>query len=757
MRFFTFECIIQDSVNHIKRIFGRKSHKSSTSVSDQIAFTAASLIHTIFPQHIMDILLIDLITLSYDLSILAAVPQIIPNAASSKDRKSSSIELLMFVETINSIYPDSASPPYLCHVPTYESLNSLQCGILRIVFILLTIRHAKVTLGNQGSSFTEDVDHFSVICHSGEERFTCYRKSWLLDLIQHHGDLRDTILITLKQIITFQTKAIPSSSDMFCDLLLLNTKLTACNLLTLILPDFSKTADEYSHTVSIWGDICELVSFMVLTHMLQVQNMYVEAVDGMITSATESLLSQISTQLSTLLRDTIIIPLYPYKPGHNDMLKIRDRSVRILWDSLTHLFDLASRPFHFNLCKMVLRAIHCSLYVDVSSTRFTDENDKRKLLSSLNDLKIQARAYFISHGLISQLLSSVRHELGSLSIPILIEISQTVNIDSVYGMLTLDTYEDDFVREDPGNVKRQRLSSDVCAKGNEISAASVGQNLNQSSTPHHRRLFSSMSDPCCRSFVDTALRFAERLIDETSGLENSVNFESLQVLDLIAAIELNESLYPDSHSSTSSQILYKGLWKVMVYLQTEETQNSSLFGSQLGKRILQRIVSHYLRSSILQSHIGDVGDCHHFSRDSLLQALSDLAWKHLLIGTSFSDTQEDKNISTLRDENENFDYSVINALSPRHKDLITRYVNSYVQSCNGNCLALAVRLGMTHSTNLIRCTDRSCLCVLNCDYNTISSPRGNRECYLVSEYYLRSLDVFLVEDVISWSQRYADY
>ncbi len=151
---------MQDSVSHIKRIFGRKNAKSSPSVSDQIAFTAASLIRTIYPQHIIDAVIVDLITLLYDCSLLITVSQLTPIA--SKKKKSLSLELELFGVTNNITNPDtSTSSPYLILITTYESLLSLQCGILRMIFILLNIRRSKGTLGTQGNSFVEDIDQFN--------------------------------------------------------------------------------------------------------------------------------------------------------------------------------------------------------------------------------------------------------------------------------------------------------------------------------------------------------------------------------------------------------------------------------------------------------------------------------------------------------------------------------------------------------------------------------------------------------------------
>jgi hypothetical protein len=607
---------VQDSVNHIKRIFGRNNTKSSPSVSDQLAFTAASLIRTIYPQHIIDAVIVDLITLLYDCSILITVSELSPIAGSSKEKKSSSIELQLFGETNYITNPDTtSSSPYWFRIPTYESLLSLQCGILRIIFIVLNVRRTKGTLGAQGNSFVEEIDQFSVTSHSGEERFVCYKTSWLLDLIQYHGDFRATLVMTLKQIIASRVKATLSSSDISLELLSLNNTFTACNLLTLILSDFSMTAEENLWTIGIWSDISELVSFSVYSHMVQIHKMYKDGVDGKILSAIELVNAQISAQLSTLLRDTFIVPIYPYKPEPKNMLRIRNRSVRNLWESLIHFVDIASTPSHADLCKIVLRAIHCSLHVNVSSVRFSNEIDQQDLFALVNDLKIQARAYFISHGLMSQLLSLVRNELGYLSIPILIELSQTINIDFLDKIVSVGHHTGKFIYEGASVVKRPRLSS-------EVDLETPGE------FPDQRWLF-ILSDPCCESFMDTALRFAEDILQESSDLDYSQKFEAFQVLDLIAAIEVYESLYESLHPcsrssssypSSSIQVLHKALLKVISYIRVENMQNSALFGSPLGRILLQRIVSFGLHFTVAQTYTDGFGD-HQSSRKSLLQAM----------------------------------------------------------------------------------------------------------------------------------------
>ncbi len=119
-----------------------------------------------------------------------------------------------------------------------------------------------------------------------------------------------------------------------------------------------------------------------------------------------------------------------------------------------------------------------------------------------------------------------------------------------------------------------------------------------------------------------------------------------------------------------------------------------------------------------------------------------------------NDIKEDENKSSSGHEYENFNHSVISLLSPRHKEFVTRYVDSYTQPCHSKCSALSVRFGLTASKDVTRCTHRLCLCSLNGNYyyHTIDRSHSHRKWFIASESYHHSLDKILIEDVVPWYQ-----
>jgi hypothetical protein len=336
----------------------------------------------------------------------------------------------------------------------------------------------------------------------------------------------------------------------------------------------------------------------------------------------------------------------------------------------------------------------------------------------------------------------IKSEIGHIAVQILIELTSDLSTDEPIARNKVSDYSEGSCKEDIHQRKRPRRS----VVGDEISLDSKRCDLG---------LEAILPLPCLQNFWRTTLAHGEMLAKSVQTADTPSEMDASKALDMIAVLEITESLLAtsgaESNLSGSLKILYKALHHVITMIISQDTSEKSLFAKSDHAMIIQRLLSYALRS-VIGGFLGQLDDDRKDSKASLLQSLSALLIKHLKDGNKVDEYTEGYQGERLERDFEPFDAAVISMLSQRHKELIGGYISNRGQSCQSYCSQLHSKLALSGALQGQYCVKNNCLCALYFPFENRISRSHNCISGESTRFY-HSLFMLLVGDIIPFHHR----
>ena len=679
-------------------------------MADQIVHTCAALLHSIPHANMQIDIVHDFIKLLRDLGTLHSIGIFDDDSEHEGD-----IGVLLFSH-------DRSEKEFEVGLVTKEELLLLTCSVYQLLFQLCVMQN--------GQQPDDELDS------STESENGLFQSRFQID-----GEHREILLRCIGEVLETSSKA--NNDSPTCAILSLQSKLMACHLLHLILPEYGCQADAMGVGGSQWTAIVDIIISAVRNHLVELECRG----DG--NGPNERLLNWMSDSISNrmvmLLRNAFISPPLQWNLLANQMWSLQSKFVYRLFDCLPAISIIQGIARKSEqLSAMILRAIQISVCHDALKPQANLMQGQHDLDQFLQTLFDYCNMNNLWNPLVSLLSSS----------------SQSTVVVSIIAQL-LGSCKEDLIIQRACDAAIERNANDCGKKrrrldeGSDYESCRGGDNDEDYSDVESLTLLSSFSNYLLFPLQEMG-DLPRRSIDDVNDPE--VNGEVTQLMlqkdglkVIFETIFVIESLLIQQNVALDSKYrsvisMLKQLYEVGVLLSKTFVTSCSngcldyaIDGAR--SRIMNLIGS---MSRILYNDEVASVLCHNLKpiRQELSSSIFDAALQCWLSYSPPTDPSHIRisNIESLQpldDAKES-----IAGLSSNQVDLTNKYLKSHIVPCGKACRRLAQSLGvpLTNGRNCFACT-----CHLLGDASDLKFGISNKH---MSNFFLKSSVIVLIEDVL---------